>query len=392
MELKDQLEALQVELKSYLDKAKEQQEKNGTMTADLTTKIDALQKQVDAIDTKMAERHVGDPVETVEDYLKKNENVQRILRDKSGNCTIELEAKHVAQLGRKTAISTTAAGWVTPGVLQSDHDAGIVPDARQVLTIRNVLSARPTNLGLIDFIKVNAALAKASPQTEASDKHENTVTFTTAQAYVRTIATWIPATKQVLDDFTELMAFLMDGLPYAVNLEEELQLLSGDNTGNNLNGLITQGQAFDTSLLVAVAGYNRIDCIGRAVQQILADKETPPTFFVVHPNDWWSIRLTKDSYGRYIMGDPQEAPGQNLFGLTPVVTSNITSGTFLVGSGNPVAAQIRDRSGMTVEISTQHSDFFVKNMIALRAEKRLALVVKRPASFVKGSFLTSPSN
>jgi HK97 family phage major capsid protein len=218
------------------------------------------------------------------------------------------------------------------------------------------------------------------------------VTFTTGTALVRTIATWIPATRQILEDFGELYGFLMANLPFAVNREEELQILSGDNTGQNLNGLITQAQNFDTSLLVASAGWNRIDIIGRAIQQVQADNELRPSFIVMHPDDWWSIRLTKDSYGRYVLGDPQ-APmaNPNLFGLNVVVTTNITTGTFLIGVGSPVASEIRDRSGMTVEISTEHSTYFTENKVAIRAEKRLALVVFRPNSFVTGSFTTSPA-
>jgi hypothetical protein len=44
------------------------------------------------------------------------------------------------------------------------------------------------------------------------------------------------------------------------------------------------------------------------------------------------------------------------------------------------------------EVSTEHQDFFVKNLVACRAEKRLALVVKRPASYVTGTFTTSPAS
>lgn len=392
-ELKEQLESLQSELKGYLDKAKEQQEKNGSMTTELKGQIENLQKQVDAMDQKMTERHAaGQPEKSLEDSLRENEAVQRILRDKSGNAVIELDAKQVRQLERKTAITSTAVGSATSGILGIERIPGIVEEAREAHTIRNVLTARPTSLPQIDFVKVNAAMAKASPQTEASDKLENAVTFTTSTANVRTIATWIPATRQILDDFTELMGFLQSTMPYYVNQEEELQLLSGDNTGQNLNGLITQSQDFDTTLLIASLGYNRLDCIGRAVQQIRADKELNPSFVVMHPNDWWSIRLTKDSYGRYILGDPQQPVAvPNLFGLSVIVTTNITDGTFLVGSGSPIAAEIRDRMGMTIEIATQHSDYFVKNMLAIRAEKRLALVVRRPDSFVNGSFAISPA-
>jgi HK97 family phage major capsid protein len=208
---------------------------------------------------------------------------------------------------------------------------------------------------------------------------------------VQTLATWIPATRQILDDLPELMGFLETALPYYVDLQEERQLLHGSGTGTDLNGLVTQAAPFNTGLLSASAGYNRIDIIGRAIQQITAANELQPTFIALHPNDWWSVRLTKDGQGRYILGDPMgPVTQQQLFGLTPIVTTAVTDGTFLIGSGSPIAAQIRDRMGMTVEIATQHEDYFVRNMVAIRAEKRLALIVFRPASFITGTFTTSP--
>lgn len=82
---------------------------------------------------------------------------------------------------------------------------------------------------------------------------------------------------------------------------------------------------------------------------------------------------------------------QALFGLIPFPTTNIASSTFLVGSGSPETIEIRDRQETTVEISTQHSDYFTKNKIAVRAEKRLALICKRPAAFITGSFSSSPA-
>jgi HK97 family phage major capsid protein len=69
----------------------------------------------------------------------------------------------------------------------------------------------------------------------------------------------------------------------------------------------------------------------------------------------------------------------------------MVSGQFLVGTGNPIACEIRDRMEMQVEISTEHASYFTSNLVAIRAEKRVAIIVKRPASFVSGSFTTSPN-
>ena len=52
-------------------------------------------------------------------------------------------------------------------------------------------------------------------------------------------------------------------------------------------------------------------------------------------------------------------------------------------------AQILDRQDPTVEVSTEHSDFFTKIKVAIRAEQRLTLAVYRPLAFVKGTFATA---
>ena len=164
----------------------------------------------------------------------------------------------------------------------------------------------------------------------------------------------------------------------------------GDGTGENLHGLIPQATSFNTGLLPgAASGWNRIDIVGAAIEQVDAANEVPPTFVAVHPTDWWKMRLTKDGFGRYILGDPQTQVRPSIFGLDVVATTSMPVGAFLVGSGSPAAAEIRDRMGMQVEISSEHADFFVRNLIAVRCEKRLALLTKRPASFVAGSFVTS---
>jgi HK97 family phage major capsid protein len=131
--------------------------------------------------------------------------------------------------------------------------------------------------------------------------------------------------------------------------------------------------------------------IGEAIIQQAVAKELTPTFVVLNPVDWGGMRLTKDSLGRYILGDPQANVLPNLFGRVVVETTSIVAGTFLLGTGDPVGSEIRDRMETQIEISTQHADYFTKNLVAIRGEKRLALVVKRPKAFLTGSFSTSPA-
>jgi HK97 family phage major capsid protein len=376
----------------------------GIESAAPASALQKLQTQVDAIDIAIANKQFSGPVgKTFADTFRENESISRILRDRKGHAVIELDGRQTADLmSRKTIISDIVSGSAgsdtlnpvgaaTSGVLQIDRIPGITPEARQVLKVRDVLTARPTTMQVVDFIKVSSPMSIASPVAEASLKPENSLSFSSVSEKVRLLATWIPATKQVLDDFVELMSCIQSALPYYVNLEEEVQLLAGDDTGENLHGLLTQAASFNSALLPTAAhGWNKIDVIATAIRQINASKEIDPTFVILHPNDWWDIRLSKDGFGRYILGDPQSLVRPNIFGLDVVVTTSIAQGTFLVGSGSPVAAEIRDRMGMQVEISTEHSDYFVRNLVAIRAEKRLALITKRVNSFITGTFTTSP--
>ena len=170
------------------------------------------------------------------------------------------------------------------------------------------------------------------------------------------------------------------------------QLLSGDGTGENIHGLISQASPFFASRLSASQGWQRIDVLARSAQQLAAAKELTPDWVILHPDDLWALRLVKDGFGRYLLSDPgQSGDTPSLWGMKLVATTSIVSGTFLMGSSSPIASEIRDRMQLVVEISTSHADFFVKHLLMIRCERRFALLVKRATAFISGSFSSSPA-
>ena len=164
--------------------------------------VDALQRQVDALDVAHAHRLISDShSEPLLDQLKSNEDVSKLLRDKRGTCVINLDAKTAQSvMQRKATMTETGLGFQTTGVMGIDRIPGIVSEARQVLTIRDVLFSRPTTMPVVDFVYVSTPMTIASPVPEASLKPEEALVFTSKSEKVRTIAAWIPASKQVLDD------------------------------------------------------------------------------------------------------------------------------------------------------------------------------------------------
>ena len=61
------------------------------------------------------------------------------------------------------------------------------------------------------------------------------------------------------------------------------------------------------------------------------------------------------------------------------MSATIGSGTALVGSSQ--AATVWSGGGLSVEVSNSHSDYFTKNLIAVWAERRLALTVFHASAF-----------
>jgi HK97 family phage major capsid protein len=89
----------------------------------------------------------------------------------------------------------------------------------------------------------------------------------------------------------------------------------------------------------------------------------------------------KATDGTYVGDGPFVRPvAPTLWGLPLAVTTVIEAGVALVGCFK-TAAQIFRKGGIRVDASNSHQDYFVKNLVAVRAEERLALAVYRPAAF-----------
>jgi len=102
---------------------------------------------------------------------------------------------------------------------------------------------------------------------------------------------------------------------------------------------------------------------------------------IMHPNDMEQVELEKDGQDRHMMAASVALGSEARIWRLPVVeTAAITAGTALIGSFG-IGAALYDRMEGNIRVSENHSDFFVRNAIAILAEERIALAVKRPESF-----------
>ncbi len=186
----------------------------------------------------------------------------------------------------------------------------------------------------------------------------------------------------MLADFTQLATLINGRLTYGLKIAEENQILLGDGTGENVLGLIPQATDYNTAL--TRAGDTMIDIIRHAILQVRL-AFYPATGIVLTPTDWHNIELTKDNENRYLMAQPQGVLPPMLWGRPVVESDGMPADQFLVGAFR-LAATLFDREESSVQVSTEDRDNFVKNMVTILAEERVALAVSRPAAFVHGSF------
>lgn len=259
---------------------------------------------------------------------------------------------------------------------------GIITAPNRQLTIRDILTVIPTSNGSIEYVKETGFENKAKAVAEGAQKPESNLSFALETAPVRTIAHWIQASKQILDDVPALLAYIEARMIYGLDVVEEEQLLSGDGTGANITGFLSQATPYDTGR--TQPDDTRIDIVRRSMTQVrLAEYRADA--IILHPDDWEQIELTKTDDGGYVWGNPSGLLGPRLWGLPVIESTALEPGEFVVGAFG-LAATLWDRETTVIDLSTDDRDNFIKNMLTIRAEKRIALTVERPEALVYGEF------
>lgn len=290
-------------------------------------------------------------------------------------------------LEQKTTITSAAVGSGTAGVLMPMMIPGIVKPGVRRVRVRDLMPRFATIDNAVFYVGENAFTNAASPTAETISKPESALTFTVESETVRTIAHTIPAARQVLADFRGLPAYINQRLLEGLKDVEDNELLSGDGTGQHLSGLSNEATAYDTGR--DVASDTRIDKLNHAVSQI-EDALQQADGIILHPRDWRAVQLIKEeaggaNTGPYILGGPRGDAEPFLWGLPIATTTAVSVGTFFVGAFQQYC-QVWDRMEATVDVSNEHWDFFIKNMVMIRAEERLAFIVLRADAVIFGVF------
>ena len=280
-----------------------------------------------------------------------------------------------------TSVTTDVAGAAGAGIAPN-RLAGVLTIPEHKLTVRDLLTPGRTDSPSIMYVQETGFTNNANMVAEGALKPQSDIKLTDKNISTKVIAHWFRASKQILSDFSQIRSLIDQRLIYGLKLKEDAQLLHGDGTGENLDGLIPQATAF--TIPAGFKAPTKVTAIDRLriamLQAVLA--EYPATGHILNPIDWASIESLKDEDGRYIIGNPQGSINPTLWNLPVVETQSMGDGKFLTGAFR-LGAQIFDQWESRIEVGFQNDDF-VRNKVTILGEERLALAVYRPEGFIYG--------
>lgn len=297
--------------------------------------------------------------------------------------------------GVKDLLTGTDTDASAGTLVQTDRRGLLDPFYQRPLTIRDLVTKSTTTSDTVDYVRLVSVTNNAAPVPEATSsavidgstvtnaegglKPESAMVFEKDTTTVKTIAHWLPATKRALSDAGQIRTLIDDFLQYGLEEELENQMVDGDGTGENLNGIGhvsgVQTQAAPTS------SQDVFDITRIARRKVRIGGRAIPTAYVMNPIDWEAIELMRNSEGVFFGAGPFALTPNRLWALPVVESEAIAQGTAYVGDWSK--AVLYDREQSSIQVTDSHADFFIRNLVAILAELRAAFAVLRPAAFVK---------
>ena len=296
------------------------------------------------------------------------ENFVNFIKDSDHGKKFDLSAP--AYVKAATDTQTSPAGAVD---FATTFDRNVVTAPRTALVIRDLFGAETISGSTLQYLVEGAMQGTPAVTAEGAEKPQIHFADPTVKTVsLKKIACHIKESDEYIDDYPFLASAINGRLLYQLGLVEQNTLVT--------DLLATSG--IQTGSITAAATY--LD-VAEAILQAAMDVQDGSGFaadaIALNPADWFKLRTLKLTTNEYFGGGPfgaQNVP--NLWGIPVCVTTAVAANKFIVGAFKTCGSVV-SRNGISVEATNTNEDDFVKNLMTIRAEERLALAVRRPAGF-----------
>lgn len=292
---------------------------------------------------------------------------------RNGNIVAEKEYYGDRDFNIKTLFETTA-GFAPESV----RSGLILPAVTRPLQMVDLIPSGAINQALEVYMEQTTRTNTAAETSEGGAFNEATFVYTERSEAVRKVTISLPVTDEQLEDEARIGSIVENDLMFMLRQRIDTQSLNGDGAAPNITGYLNK-----SGILGQAKGSDNIpDAIYKLMTKIRVTGRAIPTATVLHPNNWQTVRLLTTEDGIYIWGSPSEAGPERMWGIPIVQADALPEGTGLVGDfANPIYSQMLIRRGITLKITDSNADDFVYGKQMIRADIRIAFVIRRAAAF-----------
>lgn len=340
-------------------------------------RLDELEKVQNRIDGNTTRKKTfKDSLE--KSFEEKKEDLQAMANGKVKNLSIDVKAGDM-----------TTGNTFTGEVIEADRLAGVHFDPDRPSHIRQFIPQVPTTSDTIRYVQETAYDDGTAGQVEGAAKGQSDFDLEAKTADVKTRAAYLRLSRQMLNDASFLTGYINQRAPKKLFLDEDNQILYGDGTGENIEGISQVAQSYS---LVLDSGtvVHKLDVLANAIAQARTQNgEYMANLVLINPIDWYNIAFAKDSDNRYLT--PEAAYGASplqVAGVRIVPNTAVQDDEFFVGDFN-MGATLAMREGVTIGFFEQDQDNVITNQVTVRIEERYALPIHNPNAFVHDRFGTA---
>jgi HK97 family phage major capsid protein len=247
--------------------------------------------------------------------------------------------------------------------------------------LRDVMSVQSTGLQVVPYFRELNAITNesgAGSTQEGSAKTEVNAEFQRYSAIVEKITAWIPVTDEIISDAPTLRGYIDSRLAYMLMVREEQQILAGNGTSPQIQGLKTLSGVQTHAAVAGDLPGTLSGAIGK-VENVDADANA----VLLNPITHWTAvgKRYSTQFDNSGTGTAPGTVGNITWGLPSIRSRSIAAAQGWVGAFGQCST-LFDRQATTIKVGDQHADNFIRNILVILGEKRIAVAWHKPSAFV----------
>ncbi len=262
--------------------------------------------------------------------------------------------------------------------------------------VRSYIPVSTVDTGSLDYPQEKAYTDGMGVKGETGASDETSITFEMQTENAHRIATYAEVSRRALRNTAWLSQYLANRFLEKWVKLLNTQVLAGNGTGENLNGILNQATAYTAAGsyedTIPAGESTLIDAILAMKSQLYDTGNVMANSCFVSPVTHYQLTVQKTTTREYAYDQTLAQVDANgvwrINGMALVMSKDIPDGEALIGMISPNVLQLLMNGGVDMATTQSHASNFVASLVAFRFEADVLFPIYRPYAFLKGDLAT----